>query len=786
MGTVYEAEQLTTGARRALKMMHGHFASDEALRARFVREARLAASIPSDHVAQVVDAGHDEATGALYIVMELLEGTTLSRELRRRGAFAWPDALEVLRQIAHALGAAHELSIVHRDLKPANVFLSPSRHASGTVMVKVLDFGIAKAVAGSTESTGVLLGTPSWMAPEQTTTDVPIGPQTDVWSFGLLAYLMLTGKHFFPSANLSNSTPAVLLREVVIEPIPPASNRAAGIERADRLPEGFDAWFARCVDRSPSARFPDARAAYEALARLPPPSPHESVRSFVEDPPTTSAPSLPRSDTPMSAPTTHPSRGSRGGAVFAAATMVETPSGPSTSRRLPRVAAVSVLGALGAIVVAVLLQRPSRVPASTADGGALAAARPLVRLHGSNTMGSDLVPTLAEEFLRHRTGATVVRRHDGQDDIVVEARDGERTLESIEIQGHGTATAFEDLAAGRCDVGMASRRVHDDEATRTPSLGNLASAASEHVIGLDGIAVIVNPANPTSSLTDRQLTAIFSGATTGWADAGGPAGPIVVYARDDRSGTYDTFKHLVLGDRQLAPGAKRFESSAELSDGVAADPSAVGFIGLPYVRSAKPVMVQGGPSMPVLPSPLSVATEDYPLSRRLFLYLPQGAPVAARDFVDFALSDAGQALVRSSGFVDLQPQCDPNPPRCATCSADYRDVVRGACRLSVDFRFDHSEIDTRGLRDLQRVATFLRAPGNVGRSLVLLGFSASSSARADDVALSQESVAKVAAQLRARGLKVDLARGLGPEIAVADGSTPEGRQRNHRVEVWLR
>ena len=86
MGTVYEAEQMATGARRALKVMHGHFARDEGLRARFVREARLAASIPSEHVAQVLDAGQDEETGALYIVMELLEGTTLSRELRRRGA----------------------------------------------------------------------------------------------------------------------------------------------------------------------------------------------------------------------------------------------------------------------------------------------------------------------------------------------------------------------------------------------------------------------------------------------------------------------------------------------------------------------------------------------------------------------------------------------------------------------------------------------------------------------------------------------------------------------------
>jgi phosphate transport system substrate-binding protein len=799
MGTVYEVDQLATRARRALKVMHGHFAHDDGLRTRFIREAHLAASIPSDHVAQVLDAGHDEATGTLYIVMELLHGTTLSREMRRRGAFAWPDALEVMRQVAHALGAAHDLSIVHRDLKPANVFLSPSRHASGTVMVKVLDFGIAKAVSGATESTGALLGTPSWMAPEQTTTDVPIGPPTDVWSYGLLGYLLLTGKHFFPSANLANVTPAVLLREVVIEPIPPASTRAVGIERGDRLPAGFDAWFARCVDRDPAQRFPDARAAYEALAALPPPSPLERVPSLADDPPQPSHPSLVRTDgvsTMASGPAMRAARASPASAALTAPTIQETQgtgAARGRSRRGP-LAVAGLLGAAGVVAAVVLLARRPEAPIAPAgpEAGLLAAppAPPipgaLVRLHGSNTMGSDLVPALAEAFLRKRTGATVVRRRDGKDRIVVEAREGERTIESIDVEGHGTATGFQDLAAGTCDVGMASRRVSDADVPDASALGNLKAAASEHVIGLDGIAVIVNPANRVASLTEGQLATVFSGAATSWSDVGGSPGPVTVDSLDDRSGTFDTFKRLVLGDRSLAPGARTFESSVELSDAVAADSGAIGFIGLAYVRSAKAVMVQEGASTPRLPSPLTVATEDYPLARRLYLYLPAGAPVAARDFVDFALSDAGQAVVESSGFVDLRPECEPNPPRCASCSRDYRDAVRGACRMSVDFRFDHGELDARALPDLQRVATFMRQRDNAGRSLVLLGFSASGGPRADDVASSRQAVATVAAQLRARGLPVSVSRGLGPEIAVADPSTPAGRDRNQRVEVWLK
>ena len=139
MGVIYEVEQVATGARRALKVMRLQFAGDDALRARFVREARLTASLPTDHVAQVLDAGLDPASGLLFMVMELLEGMTLSQRIRRLDALAWNDALAVLGQVAHALRAAHALGIVHRDLKPANVFLAQSRHATVPFTVKLLE-----------------------------------------------------------------------------------------------------------------------------------------------------------------------------------------------------------------------------------------------------------------------------------------------------------------------------------------------------------------------------------------------------------------------------------------------------------------------------------------------------------------------------------------------------------------------------------------------------------------------------------------------------------------------
>jgi phosphate transport system substrate-binding protein len=783
MGAIYEVEQIATGARRALKVMHGHFALDPAFRARFAREARVTAAIPSDHVALVLDAGQDAATGALFIVMELLSGTTLSHELRRGGPFPWAAARTVLGQIAHALG------IVHRDLKPANVFLCRSRHADLPFTVKLLDFGIAKAVAGESEATAAVLGTPVWMAPEQTSLNENIGPRADVWSFGLLTFLVLTGRHYFASGNSKAVATTTALREVVLEPLVTASARASALGRSESLPPGFDGWFERCVNREPSNRFADARAAFNALTPLlqAPAASDDSARweAWRRDD-SESSDAL-----PLTAVETLP--------PSLALPRPPLPPSPAMSGSPGRRASWSALALATAVVLllgAVALSMTWRARDSRQAGVAANPAPPIAatlpiafRMHGSNTIGSELAPALAEAFLTKQTGASVViRRRTAPDEMVVEARDGDRVIEAIEIYAHGSSTAFDDLEAGRCDIGMSSRRIRRQEAETLSNLGDLSSAASEHVIALDGLAVIVNPTNSVSALSRSAIADIFIGKTRNWSDVGGADRPIVVHARDDKSGTYDTFKTLVLEGRELMGSAVRHESSEELSDAVADDPRAVGFIGLRYVRSAKAVMVQETGSVPLLPSPMTVSTEDYPLARRLYLYVPLGASVASRDFVDFAQSDAGQSIVQRGGFVDLRPVCDANAFRCTDCSADYRETVRGACRMSMDFRFDRgsTDLDTRALSDLQRVITVMQRPEYASRSLLLLGFSDATGGDSANFPLSRQRADTIAEQLRARGLHVEAVRGFGPRMPVADDSSDEGRERNRRVEVWLR
>ena len=269
MGAVYVVEQRSTGKPRALKVMHREIVADAVLQRRFEQEARVGARIASEHVVEVLAAGVDATTGLPYLVMELLEGEDLRHRLDRAGPLPPDQVRLVFEQLCHAMGAAHAAGVVHRDIKPENVFLARSRRATGgSFTVKVLDFGIAKLLADAgTRTTRGAVGSPMWMAPEQTAPG-PVMPAADVWALGLLAYEMLTGRPFWRAANDEGGTTAQLLREVVLDPIPSAGDRAAEQGTAARLPAGFDAWFERCVAREPAARFADAALAWRAMARM--------------------------------------------------------------------------------------------------------------------------------------------------------------------------------------------------------------------------------------------------------------------------------------------------------------------------------------------------------------------------------------------------------------------------------------------------------------------------------------------------------------------------------------
>jgi serine/threonine protein kinase len=264
MGAVYRAESLPDGAIVALKIVNLAAGQDGRAERRFEREVESGSRIQSPFVARTLASGKLGERGLAWLAMEFAEGVGVEELVRARGELTPHEARQVLEQLFAALAAAHREGIVHRDLKPENVRV----HDDGEALaVKVLDFGIAKEVGVSTLSgTTPGLGAPLWTAPEQGRDGYAPLPASDVWALGLLTFFVLTGSIYWRHAS-ERASMADLAIELLKSEIEPPSSRARELG-ATELPAGFDAWFARSVQRDENARFPDASAAWLALEPL--------------------------------------------------------------------------------------------------------------------------------------------------------------------------------------------------------------------------------------------------------------------------------------------------------------------------------------------------------------------------------------------------------------------------------------------------------------------------------------------------------------------------------------
>ncbi|WP_437661154.1 protein kinase domain-containing protein [Sorangium sp. So ce1182] len=232
MGCVYEAQQLDTGEQVAVKLISGQKRRESATAlGRFQREARAAAGVDTPHIVHVRDAGTDPVTGAPYLVMEYLDGEDLGQLLHRLGPLRPEVALRIIVQACLGLQKAHEARVIHRDIKPANLFLA--RSGDGEVVVKLLDFGIAKikpSEGGMTTgltTTGKMLGSPLFMAPEQIEDIRTVDYRTDIWSLGVVLYAALSGNA--PHHHIASI--ARLFVMICTEPAPPIQDVAPWVPR---------------------------------------------------------------------------------------------------------------------------------------------------------------------------------------------------------------------------------------------------------------------------------------------------------------------------------------------------------------------------------------------------------------------------------------------------------------------------------------------------------------------------------------------------------------------------
>ena len=384
MGAVYECIHLKTRKHRALKVMLPQVLADITMRDRFELEARVTADIESEHIVETFDAGVDEATGAPFLVMELLRGEDLRSIVKRRGALPASEVVLLLSQAALALDKTHAAGVVHRDLKPDNLFVTT--RDDGSPRLKVLDFGIAKVVAdaGHTVQQTAMIGTPLYMSPEQILGEGTIGPGADIYAMGHIALTLLTGAPYWSDEQKASPALYVFLGMVMGGALEPATVRAA--RRGVALPAAFDAWFARATARAAKDRFEGASALVQALAGvLGVAAPRSGSVPFLESGLQGAEASVVESAAPVAevaTPVAEPAlvTGPLGrsaptvseGTTLIASSKVE---GKTASRRSWVLWAAVVAGAIGLLVVG-MQKRMSPLPVSPAVTIALIASSP--------------------------------------------------------------------------------------------------------------------------------------------------------------------------------------------------------------------------------------------------------------------------------------------------------------------------------------------------------------------------------------------------------------------------
>jgi serine/threonine-protein kinase len=358
-GEVYLAENPHLERRAAVKVLHAMLAQDSELVRRFLNEARAASAIRHPNIIDVFDAGVTPE-GAPYILMEFLEGVSLQNRLADVGRLALPQVLDIAKQAGSALAAAHAASIVHRDLKPENLFLVPDPDIPSGERVKVLDFGIAKIKRSGSRSgtlktqTGLIMGSPAYMSPEQCKDSADVDLRSDIYSFATIVYEMLAGRTPYVAA----SSTELLVMHLTETPRPLR-------ELAPDVPAHAQAAVARALSRARNDRF-DSMAAFvgalaasaggeTALLASPRPSPH---------------PPGPASRAQRTAVLP-------GSTTFSRATgeMSGMPSGKDmTGSRRPRTWQLVMVGMAVVGLALVLLLWPGRKPASDASTGIAAPA----------------------------------------------------------------------------------------------------------------------------------------------------------------------------------------------------------------------------------------------------------------------------------------------------------------------------------------------------------------------------------------------------------------------------
>lgn len=438
-----------------------------------------------------------------------------------------------------------------------------------------------------------------------------------------------------------------------------------------------------------------------------------------------------------------------------------------------------------------------------------------VAIASSSELSGGLVTSLIAGYAEfNKLGVTDKSLGENETGMLLASASGEEVA-SMTLLASTSAEAAKNLVGGQADLVAASQSVREGD--RSALFGDyadaLASASSQTVIALDAVTIAVAPSNPIVTADKVNLARVFAGQLTDWADLGGKPAPINVYATAAETNTGAVFKRLVMNPSGVGLGANvtLLNSDKDVADAVMNDPNGIGYTSFSTMGESKPLAIRGVCGIETPANEFTIKTEEYPLSKRVYMYQPRSAvPQPATDLVAFIRTNPAQSIIKSQGyigqdvtsiaindqgmrFVSSVLQTDAQDVRLDQLQSMLTNLV-SAERLSLTFRFEPASatLDTRAQADVLRLANMIKAGALDNKQIIVAGFSDSvgdgsvnvslSEARAEQV---RNSIVSAAGLLDAQDVSITTV-GYGELSPLGCNETDVGRAINRRVEIWTK
>lgn len=431
---------------------------------------------------------------------------------------------------------------------------------------------------------------------------------------------------------------------------------------------------------------------------------------------------------------------------------------------------------------------------------------------GASAMGELLLPSLMQAYSGALDAAFTVNSEDDEPTLVMTDIEND-DIARVRVVSSTSSAGLVDLLQGDASIALSTRPVRRREVDtfRASDLGEIVDPSQEVVVALDGLLVVTSPINPVRAISEPNAALVFAGRVQNWSQLGGSDAPINLYVRGSDSGTSEVFNNIIMRPQglEILASAQVLESDEAVSNAVAEDPNGIGFTSFVSRANAKPLAIEGVCGLQTPPSEFTIKTEEYPLTRRLYMYRTAAdAPLHVQEFMDFAISSDAQAAVASAGFVNQDvTQASVNSQglrfasaivanRSATDLPQLRQMVQdmlSSDRMSTTFRFNtgSSQLDNRALADVKRLAEIFTQPSFANKIVQLVGFTDSIGNPVLNRQLSQQRAQQVqdallAAEPGLAGRVTIQALGYGEISPLGCNETLAGRNINRRVEVWVR